>query len=59
MIEETLKLTPSLTMKELQVKLGDIDLSDIWKITYALVSEGTLIAMGGKKNRTYGLAKKK
>ena len=59
LIEETLKLTPNLTMKELQVKLGDIDLSDIRKITYALVSEGTLIAMGGKKNRTYELAKKK
>jgi ATP-dependent DNA helicase RecG len=59
LIEETLKLTPNLTMNELQVKLGDIDLNDIRKITYLLVSEGTLITNGGKRNRTYELAKKK
>jgi len=59
LIEETLKLNPSLSISELHQKLGDVSLDDIRKTVYKLVEEGVLVPDGAKKNRTYELAKKK
>jgi len=59
LIEETLKLNPSLSISELHQKLGDVSLDDIRKTVYKLVEEGVLVPDGAKKNRPYELAKKK
>jgi ATP-dependent DNA helicase RecG len=59
LIEETLKIYPNITMNELQQKLGDAPLSDVRKCIYKMVKDETLHVEGGKKNRTYKVAKKK
>lgn len=59
LIEEILKLNPSLSISELHQKLGDVALEDIRKTVYKLVEEGVLMPGGAKKNRTYEVAKKK
>jgi ATP-dependent DNA helicase RecG len=59
LIEETLKIYPNITMNELQQKLGDAPLSDVRKCIYKMVKDEILHVEGGKKNRTYKVAKKK
>jgi ATP-dependent DNA helicase RecG len=58
LIEETLKLTPNLTINELHEKIGDIDKADLRKTIYKMVNSGTLEHIGGKTYRKYTLAKK-
>jgi ATP-dependent DNA helicase RecG len=58
LIEETLKLSPSLTMNELQRKLGDVPLEDVKKLVYRLTKAGILEHTPDRTYRKYWLAKK-
>lgn len=58
LIEETLRLSPNLTMQELHDKLGDVTLEDVRKNVYKLVKENILEHSADKTYRQYWLAKK-
>lgn len=57
LIEEVLKISPNLSMAELHIKLGDVDIEDVRKAVYKLVNNKTLNHRGGKTFRTYHVAK--
>lgn len=59
LIEETLQRSANLSMAEIHAKMGDIELADVRKAVYALVEAGVLEILGGKRNRSYAMAKKK
>jgi ATP-dependent DNA helicase RecG len=58
LIEEILKITPNLTVNEIQSKLGDVAVEDVRKSVYKLVAEGTIEHSPDKTYRKYWVAKK-
>lgn len=59
LIEEDVKIHPVTKVSEIHARLEEIDIRDIRKCVYGLVSENILETTGGRKNRTYKLVKKK
>lgn len=59
LIEEVLKITPSISIKTIHSKIGDIDITDVRKCVYKMVKEEVLDTTGAKTDRVYFLAKKK
>ncbi|MCL5246533.1 putative DNA binding domain-containing protein [Cellulophaga sp. 20_2_10] len=59
LIIEYLKYNGERSKQEIHKHIKDVELSDIQKCLYALTKEGSLLPLGGRKNRTYKLAKKK
>lgn len=58
LIEEVLRISPSLTVNEIQGKLGDVPIEDVRKSVYKLVKSGILEHSSDKTYRKYWLAKK-
>ena len=59
LIEEVLKITPSISIKNIHSKIGDIDITDVRKCVYKMVKEEVLDTTGAKTDRVYFLAIKK
>jgi ATP-dependent DNA helicase RecG len=58
LIEEILKISPNLTVNEIQNKLGDVAIEDVRKSVYKLVAEGIIEHSPDKTYRKYWMAKK-
>jgi len=58
LIEEILKITPNLSMQQIQEKLGDAPKEDVRKTVYSLVKKQVLGHSHDKTYRKYWLAKK-
>ena len=59
LIEEDIKYNGQSKIGEINSRLPEIPESDIRKILYKMVKEQRLLVHGGKRNRSYELAKKK
>jgi ATP-dependent DNA helicase RecG len=59
LIIEYLKYNGERSKQDIHKQIQDVEINDIQKCLYALTDDGVLIPIGGRKNRTYKLAKKK
>jgi ATP-dependent DNA helicase RecG len=59
LIIEYLKYNGQRSKQEIHKHIQDVEIKDIQKCLYALTDEDILTPLGGRKNRTYKLAKKK
>mgnify|MGYP006189099013 CR=1 FL=1 len=59
LITEDLKYNGRSSLSHIKKRLEGIEGNEIQKVVYKLTEQGDLIAFGAKRNREYGLAKKK
>lgn len=59
LIKEDLKYNPNSSISEMKKRLKGVPENDVQRTIYRLAAQNELIMYGGKRNRTYELAKKK
>lgn len=59
LIEEILKVTPNVSISEIEAKIEDIPREQLQRTIYRMVRDGALEKSGGKAYRLYRLAEKK
>lgn len=59
MIVEDVRFNGESSMTDIQNRLPEVTENDVKKAVYHLVEKGELEKIGAKKNRTYGISKKK
>jgi ATP-dependent DNA helicase RecG len=59
LIIEYLKYNGERSKQDIHKHIKDVEIKDVQKCLYTLTEEGRLLPLGGRKNRTYKLVKKK
>ncbi|MBO7595505.1 MAG: putative DNA binding domain-containing protein [Bacteroidales bacterium] len=59
LIEEDLRIHPDSKISDIAERISDVDIRDVRKIVYKMLSDGVLESFGANKNKTYQVVKKK